>query len=145
MKSIKTVILDQGCITMNDIIKYVYRIKGKKCSHFYLLKEFVVSKLKSSNEDEDNKLLSYLEDNSINEIIDSLQNDYSYRMRYVLNECPINSILKYYCPYCCTEYKADTLYTKKEVVDKGSLWYGEEYQYFCAEHHKIFWVRGFVS
>ncbi len=125
--------------------KYNYRVKGKKISSFDLPKEFVMQTLNKSKDENDKKLFDYIKDNDLVEITDSSQIKFSYRMRHVIDKCPIDEIIKYYCPFCDKDHDGGTLRKEKKVIDRGSLWYGEENEYYCNKNHLIFWVRGLVS
>lgn len=130
---------------MNDEFVYKYRIKGKKYSVFYLDRNLLLLELSNAKDEKEKKLLSFIQDRSNTNIIDSLQNDLSYKMRKTLYKIQINKIHKYYCPFCEYLYEGYTLIRGKRIVDKGDLWYGEEYHLFCSKMHQILRVRGIVS
>ena len=63
-------------------------------SGFDLPKEFVMQTLNKSKDENDKKLFDYIKDNDLVEITDSSQIKFSYRMRHVIDKCPIDEIIK---------------------------------------------------
>lgn len=130
---------------MKGVFRYKYRVKGTKKSIFDLPKDFVMQTLRKSEDENGKRLHDYIKENNLDELTDTSQIEFSYRIRNVLDKCEIGEIYKYYCPFCDKDYVGETLIKKKKVVDKGGLWYGEENEYYCSKNHLIFWVRGLVS
>ena len=137
--------LASASIIMDDYFKYIYRVKGQKCSYFHLPRAYVLSKLAESNVNDDNHLLSYIKENNLYEIKDSLQLKSSYRMRYVILDCNFDIIKNFYCPYCGSDFDGSALKKQKVSCDKGDLWSGESIEFYCPEEHKVLSVRTFVS